>query len=600
MRKNLFSNFLIPILRKTRIKKRLTWVFLVTSLLSVLAVSFFSTLATYYSMEKKAVDYSVNITSQLVNSLSVYLNDFVERFERVSGDIRTLTDLMEYDFANFAQREQIENRMRLTFGSIFGSNKNIDTVEASTPRNTRFYFNTPITSGNVDSQIIRQTNEAPSKSILWLTSPKETKLDSKTYVILSKKLFYKEGYYGNLFLSIKRDYLDEVCKSNTVTNSSNIIIADRQGLIISHPDSSPAGAQIDNEIMSNINRIERSNNKTRYFRLSNQLIAYGVLPGTEWLVLNVMSFPSLMESTMNNIVVISVVCLVLILLSLALSMIVTKSISKPVSELVNAMRDDAKSVTGDVMTADDEYSKLAIGFNKMTKRLSALIEDNYRSELKNKQLEIYKNEAELSLLQQQINPHFLYNTLEVIYWSGQIQGNEEISEMVTALGNYFRSIINKGREYITVEREIDNVSNYLLLQNKRFSDRISIIWNVEPTCFSLFIIKPTFQPIIEDIITFSAEKTDSLIKIEIDIFLDDCLTVKMSGENIQTLPTDKTAVFPGIDNVKQRLQLYFGDKFGIQGIQSKDQTKGCTYKHILIKMPVFDNPPDVNYFQTSG
>ncbi len=597
MKKNLFGNFLVPILRKTRIKKRLTWVFLVTSLLSVLAVSFFSTLATYYFMEKKAVDYSVNITSQLVNSLSVYLNDFVERFERVSGDIRTLTDLMNYDYANFTQREQIENRMRLTFGSIFGSNKNIDTVEASTPLNTRFYFNTPITSGNEDSQIIQQTDNSISNAILWITSPKETKLDSDTYVILSKKLFYGYAYYGNLFLSIKRDYLDEVCKSNTVTNSSNIIIADSHGLIISHPDSSMAGTPMDYEIMSNINQIEKSGNRTRYFRLSNQLITYGVLPGNEWLVINVMSFPSLMESTMNNIVIISVVCLVLILLSLALSMIVTKSISKPVSELVNAMRDDAKSVSGEVMSADDEYSKLAIGFNKMNQRLSALIEDNYRAELKNKQLEIYKNEAELSLLQQQINPHFLYNTLEVIYWSGQIQGNEEISEMVTALGNYFRSIINKGREYITVEREIDNVSNYLLLQNKRFSDRISLTWNVEPSCFSLFIIKPTFQPIIEDIITFSAEKTDSLIKIDIDIFLGDCLTVKMSGENIQTLPEDTTVRFPGIDNVRQRLQLYFGDKFGIQGIQGTAADE--TGKYILIKMPMFDNPPDVDYFPTS-
>lgn len=192
-------------------------------------------------------------------------------------------------------------------------------------------------------------------------------------------------------------------------------------------------------------------------------------------------------------------------------------------------------------------------------------------ELEKSRLDRLKKEAELSALQKQINPHFLYNTLETIYWNGQYEGAEEISDMVIAVGNYFRTIISKGKEYTTVKEEVASVDNYLFLQNIRFGDRLFIRWEVIDKTGECRILKLVLQPVIEDMLNLLLETRRDKIILHIAVSGTD-------GDILFTICTDRmggSAVeggmenMPGCLNVDQRLRLYFGADYGVSILESK-------------------------------
>ena len=225
----------------------------------------------------------------------------------------------------------------------------------------------------------------------------------------------------------------------------------------------------------------------------------------------------------------------------------TASITEPLGRLTRAMERDGWS---ELLTdgGRDEYHELIRGFNRMNERLGHMGNEVLQMELKESRLERIKKETELSALQKQINPHFLYNTLETIYWNGQYEGAEEISDVVIAVGNYFRTIISKGQEYTTVGQEAKSVENYLFLQNLRFGDRIKIL-----------------QPVMEDMINEALEERAKEIQFYVEGKREEGRIRFFIGGVPQTTAQhfQEKQDLPGCDNVDQRLKLYFGEAYGI-------------------------------------
>ena len=204
-----------------------------------------------------------------------------------------------------------------------------------------------------------------------------------------------------------------------------------------------------------------------------------------------------------------------------------------------------------------------------------MIAEAYHMELEKSRLDRLKKEAELSALQKQINPHFLYNTLETIYWNGQYEGAEEISDMVIAMGNYFRTIISKGKEYTSVKEEAASVDNYLFLQNIRFGNRLFIQWDFEDGTRESRILKLVLQPVIEDMLNQLLEIRRDKIMLHIDVS-------QKEGDILFTICTDQLEYsdgeadmlhMPGCKNVDQRLRLYFGDDYGVKILENKEYRK---------------------------
>jgi len=609
---------IFKLLKSTNIRNRLIISFLIISLLPISFIGIFSFLSTYRDMENKLKDYSSKMTIQIADNINYRFKNFVDKFERIAFNNLILADLYNFEKQNEENRIRMNDSIRITLASIVGPGEGIDTIEICSISGARYYYSQPISKGSASkSKLISDTYK--TEDIIWKVTNKELEHEKGIYIILAKKMriqFDKE-VLGFELMSIRRDYLDELCKHNTHEKKQYVIITDREGMIISHPDKDKVMKKIDDAIFNKIKSLEslrkQGKNPEKIFKIAAEnetvMVSYDTLTVNDWLVVNVMPYSYLMESTVHKGVITLGTAMMCIIVSLIISLMVTESISSPVRRLIYTMQKvgrgdlDAK-IEGDLKDTNDEHALLAAGFNDMTSKLKKLIDDVYRSQLKEKELEFLKKEAELNALQQQINPHFLYNTLEAIYWTAQLKGDDEISEMVTALGNFFRTSINKGLEYITIEDEIKNVQNYVYLQKIRFNDRFWVKWEIDDEIIKYKTIKLILQPIIENAIIHGIENMErgGLIIIKAFKYEDNIIFevedngVGMSDEEVEKLERyvdsqeKDTRGSIGVKNVNQRIKLYFGEKYGIK--INSELNKGTK---VSLTIPAFLNEVEISF-----
>lgn len=243
----------------------------------------------------------------------------------------------------------------------------------------------------------------------------------------------------------------------------------------------------------------------------------------------------------------------------------------------------------------DEISELVVKFNEMVLQLNELTEQNVNNRLREQKLISMKTKAELAMLQQQINPHFLYNTLEAIHMRARQYGAEEVGTMVVSLAKLFRFSIDRGKEDDTVslQEEIDHVQNYILIQSIRFKDKFTTYWELESAALSASVMRFILQPLVENAIQHGLNDYSSGGEIHI--------SAKYAGQALQLTVADngigmsaaqlemvrqklensddaadhsenerhelRTGV--GLRNVYKRLKLYYRDKVDFQ-IDSKE------------------------------
>lgn len=171
-----------------------------------------------------------------------------------------------------------------------------------------------------------------------------------------------------------------------------------------------------------------------------------------------------------------------------------QSVTKPISELctrVTAIGNGDLTPKIPIQAQEYEIQTLSDGFENMVSRLNQLIEQNREEQMSLRQ-------AELALLQAQINPHFLYNTLDAIVWLVEMEKNEQAVEMVTSLSSFFRSSLSNGRDIITLKEEEQHVRSYLEIQQVRYKDILSYEISIDPSLFAYRIPKLTLQPLVEN------------------------------------------------------------------------------------------------------
>lgn len=232
------------------------------------------------------------------------------------------------------------------------------------------------------------------------------------------------------------------------------------------------------------------------------------------------------------------------------------------------------------LNIQDDTESITYTLNGMIKLLKESMEREHS-------LEILRKQAEISKLQSQINPHFLYNTLESIRGEAIVQGNEDIAEMTEALANYFRYNISKKGDFVTLGDELKNVENYITIQKYRFDNRISYRVEYHSTDSSILqslMPKLTLQPIIENSIYHGLETKIGDGEIIIHITASEKLLIIVVSDNgigidsetldkiNQRLNSDKTTIVDAEDksnlgiaiiNINQRLKLLWGNEYGI-------------------------------------
>lgn len=204
------------------------------------------------------------------------------------------------------------------------------------------------------------------------------------------------------------------------------------------------------------------------------------------------------------------IMLIVILVAVILFWIIARIITNPLKKLTLSMK---ALQSGDFtqrvhFSGNDEVGRLGHLYNTMVGRIKALIDDVYASSLK-------QREAELKALQSQINPHFLYNTLNMIQWTALQKNDREISEMVAALSQVFRLSLNSGNDYVELEHEVELVRHYLFLQQKRYPLRLHFEIEVDPELKRFMMPKLLLQPLVENAIIHAIEPTEGTCNIHV-------------------------------------------------------------------------------------
>ncbi|MBN2222880.1 MAG: sensor histidine kinase, partial [Vallitaleaceae bacterium] len=276
--------------------------------------------------------------------------------------------------------------------------------------------------------------------------------------------------------------------------------------------------------------------------------------------------------------------------SILLVSIVAVRILHPIKNLLKGM---ATFQSGQLDTQvqvenSNELGILTSTFNQMTRRIKALVE-------KMQQVEVNKRKSDLDALQAQINPHFLYNTLDSIVWMSEAGKKEEVVKMTSSLAKLFRISINKGEEYIRVAKEVEHVESYLLIQQMRYGDKLSYKIQVDHEIFQQRMIKIVLQPIVENaiyhgiktlpgkgIIQIRGRGEGDFLIFEVEdngMGMDEETKAKLLSGKIMSSSKGSGV---GVYNVDQRIKLYYGRQYGLK-IESElyEGTK------VLIRLPMF-------------
>lgn len=295
----------------------------------------------------------------------------------------------------------------------------------------------------------------------------------------------------------------------------------------------------------------------------------------DWIYINATPFNEMFKHITFVKKLVVIIFALILLIGLLLGYRLARSIVRPISKLTKKMKQIEKGDLDNLeeqslgvvsQTAQDEVSQLNRTFKMMIRRIRELIDENYA-----KQLII--RETELKALQAQINPHFLYNTLESINWLAKMNKQAKISEMVEALGYLFRSSIGLKDPLITLEKEITIVRNYVIIQKTRFDERLDFRMDVPENLHDALIPKLTLQPLIENAIRYALEPNIEPCTISITVSEEDQgLDIKvsdngpgMSAEFIKDLQMGRVKTRGegiGLANIAERIQIVFGPEWG--------------------------------------
>lgn len=356
---------------------------------------------------------------------------------------------------------------------------------------------------------------------------------------------------------------------------AQMYLVDRSGYIIS---SSPSKLEVGTKLTEPF--AERVFKGTKgYFRAQDesghaQMVVYDTSQTTGFKLISVVPVGALTKDgeIIRNLTL--VIMATGIVLSVWLAFVLSVNVTRPLRKLGALMRQAETGNLNVVFPAEheDEVGQLGRSFNTMVAQLHTLIEEGYHKQIR-------VQEAEIKAIQAQFNPHFLYNVLDSINWMARIHKVDDISKTVVSLGELLRFSIRKGKSLITIKEDMQQINNYLLLQQMRYRDKLNVSLEIDEDVKGYYTLKLLIQPLVENAISHGLEMKQGPGTLRIECRRDGERIrftvaddgVGMSKEQLRRIELDggyasskpgNTAI--GLSNLQKRLELYYGDEAAIK------------------------------------
>lgn len=393
---------------------------------------------------------------------------------------------------------------------------------------------------------------------------------------------------GVLLVDMNFSGIEQICKNVEVSKNGYVYLIDTDGEIIYHPRQQLIYSNLITENNYEAAKFEDGNH-IENFEGNKRLVTVKTVGYTGWKLVAISPMSDVTAGYYEFRVFAIFIMIFAIFILISINMFVSSRIANPIRALEKAVKEFESGVVSLNIPENGSYEiqHLAKAIKSMVNQMNLLME-NIMIEQE------AKRKSELNALQAQINPHFLYNTLDSIIWMIENENYDGAIIMVTALARFFRISLSKGKNVITVRDELEHARNYLTIQNIRYKNKFSYSIEADEETLDLTSIKLIIQPLIENAIYHGMEymsgEGDILVKsykknedLYIDI-IDNGLGMlqevadKLLTEEVNNQQRKGSGI--GLKNVHERIKLYFGEEYGLEVYSEPDE--GTT---IRIHMP---------------
>ena len=580
---------------KIGLKTRLVWLFTISAFLSIAAigaVSLFQTNRVINAMIRQ----NTSRASQLVNISVGMILDEAMSVMNISSDYFT-HEFISSDEAHLYQSSK-------NVGSIFAYLRRFEKLNSNivditiiskngnciSDRNGFFRLE----NGFETYEITKTVEREPRNTHVLRDPEKLCKTAANQDVVSLAKAIMKVGtndVYGLIRIDIDRKVLSDLLESTKHDSTEFATIIDRNGqeVFIETPEYQTISNEIKNELKENLSN---SGEFVTDIYGQQHLVIFNHLENTDWIMVQTILSKTLREPVITTTLLIIFTLLISMAMVLLINNTLSKQLVQPITKLEEMME---KVEAGDLKiqvhyNGNDEISKLYESFDHLLQKLNKTLETLVHEQEG-------KERSELNALQAQINPHFLYNSLESVIWVAEMNKMEDVIELTIALSNFYKIVLSKGLEMITIEREVELATNYLRIMKMRYRDILEFSIHVDPEIYICRIPKLTLQPIIENAIYHGIKNTGHQGKVEIEIapisdsLIRICIHDDGIGMSPEALSQLEASLFSkdqfltkyyGLTNVNRRIKLYYGKEYRIH-IMS-EQSAGTTVEIIVPKI----------------
>lgn len=578
----------------------------VTISLSFTIVSIFSMgllgVTLYNRFVNKMEEMTIESSEQLLNQTAINLESYLRNMRRIS-DAMYYTVIKNKDLGT----ETLDAEMNL----IYEANKDSLISVACYTHDGELVAAAPIATEKSDLDIVEQEwfiNAVGQMENIHFSTPHVQNLfDNANYryywvVSLSRAVELTDNgnsTLGVLLVDMNYSSIEQLLtKANTDNSSEYVYLMDSNGEIIYHPKQRLIYTNLFEENnMEAVNYEDGSHQEI--FQGEKRLVTVKTVSYTGWKIVSVVPMSSLnmgLSSTrMFAIMLVSVVMLAVIILNI----LVSSRIAKPLKKLNDSVKEwESGNMNPDIYVGGSvEVEHLGKTLRSTVEQLRQLMHDILVEQEE-------KRKSELDALQSQINPHFLYNTLDSIVWMIEGERYEDAVFMITQLASLFRISLSRGKTIISIEDEIRHAMNYMNIQKVRYKNIFRIDFDVNEEIYQYCTVKLVVQPLLENAIYYGVECMDGDGEIKVrgyrkekDVYIEVCDNgLGMPKEMVQQLLTENNRIRKhgsgvGLINVHNRIQLRFGKPYGLE-IESRPD-EGTTVRIHLPAIPYTAEMVDV-------
>lgn len=547
--------------RKWGFQSKLLFIFLTMILTPVILLSFFEFYYSKKMLADKTNDYLKNLAAVTLSKIDSTVSDIENVAFYINGNntIQASLKAEEQVVGNRVAYYELHSDIRQILASYVLLRQEINAICIHSESGREYTYT--------------KTRNGPSLDITrYIRDEKQYWAVDKNHIVLMKKLyaFPTQSLLGYIALDVNAKSLYDIIADIDLTKSGRIFLVNEEGRILATESETLSGELLDEPYRNFLGENEAFYNNVRVGNTYYSVYNSGAISNGWYMVLAIPRDYYMRDITKLKNVIIPITLMTAFLTAL-LSILVSRGITRPIRFLSGAMENFGQG-NFDIncqVDSEDEIGRLSHTFNQMVMDMNSLVNTVYEQK-------VMKQEAQMKSLQMQINPHFLYNTLDTINWMARIRHVDEIGDMVAALSNMMRYSLEK-KSFVRLGEEVKSLKDYIAIQNYRYRDKMVAEIEIDESLMSLYIPRLLIQPILENAIVHgieekldkghilvAARREDEDLYIQI---IDD--GVGMTEETMSHILREDYSMKKsghtsiGVVNVNRRIQMIYGKDYGL-------------------------------------